>query len=244
MNALRKTAVSLVLGLSISGRAFAGIPVIDATSIVQQIQQVIAWGQQYGQMVETIANQVQEYTQLVDTYTSMNGIRNLAGLGSGLDMDLRTYMPDGFDEVLGLAEGVGGTYGSLSSSVTAIKSAAHITDSVTAGFEAGSPLEGIFNGRQNQVALNRGLGEASYKQASDRIRTIQQLMAKVDNASDQKEVLDLQARIQAEQAMLQNETIKLSASQQLAKAQEDIANQQIHELRMAKSANPTRIAGW
>jgi type IV secretion system protein VirB5 len=69
-------------------------------------------------------------------------------------------------------------------------------------------------------------------------------MAKVDNASDQKEVLDLQARIQAEQAMLQNETIKLSASQQLAKAQEDIANQQIHELRMAKSANPTRIAGW
>jgi type IV secretion system protein VirB5 len=69
-------------------------------------------------------------------------------------------------------------------------------------------------------------------------------MAKVDNASDQKEVLDLQARIQAEQAMLQNETIKLSASQQLAKAQEDIANQQIHELRMTKSANPTRIAGW
>jgi type IV secretion system protein VirB5 len=244
MNALRKTVAALVLGLGISSRAFAGIPVIDATSIVQQVQQVIAWGQQYGQMATQIANQVREYTQLVETYTSLNGIRNMAGLGSGLDMDLRTYMPDGFDEVLDLAGGVSGVYGDLSSSITAIKSAAQITSSATAGFELGSPLEGIFNGRQNQMALNRGLGEATYKQASDRIRTIQQLMAKVDDATDQKDVLDLQARIQAEQAMLQNETIKLSASQQLAKAQEDIANQQIHELRMTKSANPTRIAGW
>jgi type IV secretion system protein VirB5 len=45
-------------------------------------------------------------------------------------------------------------------------------------------------------------------------------------------VLDLQARIQAEQAMLQNEQIKLALMTQLQQAQRDIAYQQAAEMRM------------
>jgi type IV secretion system protein VirB5 len=48
---LRKQAIAcsavLVMGLSLSSPARAGIPVIDVSNLAQAIQQVLAWGQQY-----------------------------------------------------------------------------------------------------------------------------------------------------------------------------------------------------
>ena len=54
---MKKQLLALGLGSSlfISGQANAtGIPVIDGANLVQAVQNVVAWGEQYNQMVNQI----------------------------------------------------------------------------------------------------------------------------------------------------------------------------------------------
>ena len=53
MKALKKFfgAIAITLGLVAGTPAHAGIPVIDAANLAQAIQQMMAWAQQYQQMV-------------------------------------------------------------------------------------------------------------------------------------------------------------------------------------------------
>ncbi|MFN3785394.1 MAG: type IV secretion system protein, partial [Thiothrix sp.] len=44
--------LTFVVGIFGGSQAFAGIPVIDGANLAQAIQQVMAWSQQYGQMVQ------------------------------------------------------------------------------------------------------------------------------------------------------------------------------------------------
>jgi type IV secretion system protein VirB5 len=74
--------------------------------------------------------------------------------------------------------------------------------------------------------------EDGYNQASQRFSSIQVLLDKVNAAPDQKDIADLQARIQAEQVMMQNESTKLAMLGQLAQAQRDLSNQQAMEIGM------------
>lgn len=70
----------LAVCLGASGPARAGIPVIDVASLVQAIQQVLSWYEQYAQMVEQIRGIKQNYDQLkaqYDTITNYRGWGNL-----------------------------------------------------------------------------------------------------------------------------------------------------------------------
>ena len=57
-------------------------------------------------------------------------------------------------------------------------------------------------------------------------------MDRINAAPDDKDIQDLQARIQAEQVMMQNETNRLHTLSMLAQAQRDLAMQQAAERRM------------
>jgi type IV secretion system protein VirB5 len=87
--------------------------------------------------------------------------------------------------------------------------------------------------------MNRALSEEGFSQASDRITAIQSLIDKVNGAPEQKDVLDLQARIQAEQAMVQNESVKLALMSQLQQAQRDIQAQQAREIFIQSGKSAT-----
>ena len=62
----------------------------------------------------------------------------------------------------------------------------------------------------------------SYKQASRRFGDIQVLLDKINDASipDAKDMVDLQARIQAEQVMMQNEASKIAMMKNLQEIQQ------------------------
>ena len=62
---------------------------------------------------------------------------------------------------------------------------------------------------------------------------LQQLISAIPSATDQKSILELQARIAAEQAMLQNENTKLMVFYHAAQAQELNRDQQARELSIA-----------
>ena len=233
---IRIFAMSLVFfGAS---QAKANMPVIDSANLANSVQQVAAWGQQYQQMATQYQQLVQQYNQIVTTYNSMNGVRGMAGLVN--NPAVRRYLPTEWNQAMNLISTPGG-YTSLQSSITGIRNAARILDINATGLDPNSAAGRAFQGQQNQAAMNRALSEEGFKQASDRITAIQTLIDKVDGVPDAKEVADLQARIQAEQAMVQNESVKLQLMAQLQQAQRDIQDQQSREILMQSSKSPTGV---
>lgn len=201
----------MTLGLSLSLNAHAGIPVIDATNLAQQIQQVAAWAQQFQQMQ-------QQYQQLETTFNSLNGIRGMANLVN--NPALRKYLPADYQTILNNG------YGNWAS----IRSAAKIMGIENTSLNPNSDAAKAFESNANQVAINRAMAEAGYAQASQRFDTIQVLLDKLNQTPDAKDVAELQARIQAEQVMMQNEQTKLMMLSQLAQAQNEMAHQRAKEI--------------
>jgi type IV secretion system protein VirB5 len=77
----------------------------------------------------------------------------------------------------------------------------------------------INSGRQS-IALLQALTQDALSNTSGRFSAVQQLINAIPTAQDPKGILDLQARIGAEQGMLQNEQNKLQVLFETALAQE------------------------
>jgi type IV secretion system protein VirB5 len=82
-------------------------------------------------------------------------------------------------------------------------------------------------------ALLQALSRSALANSSSRFASLQQLIGAIGSAQDQKGALDLEARIAAEQAMLQNEQTKLQGLYQVAQSQEWARQQQVKELAIA-----------
>lgn len=226
MKALKKLVgtSALFFGLAAGNSAHAIMPVIDVANLAEAIQQVAAWGQQYGQM----ARQIQ---QMQEQYASLNGVRGMAGLVN--NPASRQYLPADYQTIL--SDGVGRW--------AAIRDAAKKFDVASTSLSASSDAAQAFNQVAKQAAINRAGAELAYSTASQRFSDIQVLLDKVNAAPDAKDMADLQGRIQAEQVMMQNEANKLQMLQQLASAQRDLQIQQDHEISM-KSSKGGLPAGW
>jgi len=207
------------VALTMGNMAHAGIPVIDGAAIAQAVQQVAAWGQQYQQMV-------QQFQQMQQQYTSLNGARGMANLVN--NPALRQYLPGDYQSIL--SNGYGNS--------AAIRANAKVFGIDQTALGVNTDSSKAFEANANQAALNRATAEEGYKQASARFANIQVLLDKVNNAPDSKDIADLQARIQAEQVMMQNENIKLTMLGQLAQAQRDLAVQAMTESRMKSTRGP------
>jgi type IV secretion system protein VirB5 len=76
------------------------------------------------------------------------------------------------------------------------------------------------NAARNNAALLQVASQQAYATTSGRFASVQTLINAIPSATDQKGILDLQARIQAEQGMLQTDSTKLNVLYQAAQAQE------------------------
>lgn len=224
-------ALALIVGLCAGNTAHAGIPVIDTTNLAQQIQQVAAWVQQYSQMAQQIQQYATQIQQLQDEYTSLNGIRGMGNLVNNAGS--RKYLPDEWSTIL--SQGVG--------QWESIRNAAKVFDLGETNLSGSSDAAKSYEQVAKQAAINRASAEEAYKTASQRFSDIQVLLDKVNDAPDAKDIADLQARVQAEQVMMQNEANKLAMLQQLALAQRDLQMQQNVEINL-KARGTTLPAGW
>lgn len=225
MKALKRLfgAFALAFGMAAGNPAHAGIPVIDGANLAQAIQQVMAWAQQYQQMVEQIE-------QMQQAYNNLNGVRNMGSLVN--NPASRKYLPDDYQTIL--SNGVG--------QWEAIRDAARKFDMATSSLAASSDAAQAFEQVAKQAAINRAGAEEAYKMASQRFSDIQVLLDRVNSAPDAKDIADLQGRIQAEQVMMQNEANKLQMLAQLASAQRDLQSQQAREISMkALKGSPPRF---
>ena len=206
----RKIAgVALAATISLSQPAMAGgIPVIDVSSLTQQILQV----QHMLNQIEQLKSQLETANRELD---SMSGVR---GLGNVIDSAYDTGVNVDPNQVLNDAGIRGANEHGLTGDV------ADLYDS----------------GNQN-TATWLGQSEKSLEQAQERFSELTGLVAEVNNSPDQKDVLDLQARIGAEQVMLQNEMAKLSMLRSQAEANQAMHNQRVQQMRVASSGEPFEL---
>ncbi|MBS1943317.1 MAG: P-type DNA transfer protein VirB5 [Bacteroidetes bacterium] len=206
----KQTALSLAIAAgTVSFSTSSHAFIGGALDIATEHTQVISWAAQYIQMV-------QEYQQLVKTYNSLNGIRGMASLVN--NPALRHYLPDEYQDIL--SKGFGNW----------IQLRAAIDD----------PIGGLklYKNRRDQVAIDEAMALESYRQASRRFKDIQVLLDKVNAAPDAKDIADLQGRIQAEQVMMQNESVKLAMFKNLQDIQQRKMTEQASRNYMDSLSKP------
>lgn len=197
-NRLFLVAAALSL-LALAPPARAQWAVVDVGAIVQAVQEVATLKQQ----LTTIQQQLNQAQQ---TYQSMTGARGMQTLLGGIN---RNYLPANSTQL----------FSALATPIqTMINTNAILTSQQMAVL---SPVQQqqVSAARSNAALLQVSAAQA-YSTSSSRFGSIQQLIGAIPTATDQKGILDLQARIEAELGMLQNEQTKLQMLFQLVQAQE------------------------
>ena len=208
--------------VGISRPASAQWVVIDPTAITQLLIQV----QQISQEI-TVAQQT--LTQAQTAYNAITGTRGMQNLLSGVN---RNYLPANWTQLTGAVGGGGGLYGALGSDIRAtVTRNAILTSTQTAQLSA-NELDSLTQRRQS-VALLEALARAALSTNSDRFASLQGLINAIAVATDEKGILDLHARVGAEQAMLQTEQTKLNTLYQAAQVAAETERERADEKAIA-----------
>lgn len=220
---MKRILASTVLGLALllsSAPARAGIPVIDVAAVAQLIQQVMYW-------TEQIQHMVTQVNQLRQTYQSISGQRGMGQLLALTDA-ARNYLPEDIGPLLDGIDGAAGAYAGVSGQIQSILNANAVL-SPQALADLTPEQRALIEDARRAAASLQSLSRTAYGQTSRRFAQLQSLIGQISATDDQKAILELSARIQAEQNMLANETNKLTALYQVAQSQELARAQQMRE---------------
>lgn len=219
-------AASLLACMASSARA-QGIPVIDIANLIQTIQQVM-------NDITKIENQVQQITQLQNQLSSMSGVRNL---GTILNSPaLRNYVPAESFAAINAVDASG--YAGLNSTGKSLRDARMVYNCLDLAGAARTICQAALAQPYQQKALLQN----AMTTASGRIVQIQALMERINATADQKAILELQARIGAENAMLAHEATQIQMLQGLADSEERIARSRDRERQYEMLSRTGRIA--
>lgn len=199
----------------------AQIPVTDAANIAQQVKQVLSWKQQ----LEAMADQ---YNQQIEQFNSMTGNRGYGELLN--DPQMREYLPEEWQEVYNdiYSEGLEG----MSEGAKAIR------EQYGSTYDCSNYNENTTERRICEAQLSKNYQDAdifttALNAANQRTEIISSLQSEISRTNDPKSIAELQARIQTEQANLQNEMNKMQIALKLADIQNEIIQQKgQEEIRM------------
>jgi type IV secretion system protein VirB5 len=215
-------ATAVVAFLTGAPQAYAQWAVVDVGAIAQLIEQIATMQQQ----LQTARNQLAQAERAYESMTGSRGMENL------LENTVRNYLPADWRELeAAITRGAGG-YQSLSAQIrSAIDANTVLTQQQLARL---SPQERMALESQRQLlAARQALAREALENTSERFEQLQELIGAIGQARDSKAVMDLQARIAAEQTMLTNEQGKLQVLYQLAAAEEAAARQRRREQAIA-----------
>jgi type IV secretion system protein VirB5 len=214
--------VCLAISLAAAPAARAQWAVVDVGAIAQLMQEVRTMTQQ----LLTAQAQLQQANA---TLQSMSGGRGMQLLLSGTN---RNYLPTSSAQLTSAMQG-SGSYPGLSLGVRNAVSANAVLTPAQLATLSPADQQRITAARQ-AAALRQALAEESLSNSSSRFAALQSLISTIGSASDQKAILDLQARITAELGMLQNEQTKLQVLAQAGDAINAANAQRSLELSIAE----------
>lgn len=218
------------IGLCATSNARAqGIPVIDIANLIQTIQQVI-------NDITKIENQVQQITQLQNQLASISGMRNLGNVFDNLG--LHNYVPAEVFTAINAVDNSG--YGALTTTGKALRDAVMVYNCL----DLAGPARTRCQSALAQPYQQKGLLQDAMTAAAGRLTQIQALMGQINATSDQKAILELQARLSAENAMLAHETSQIQMLQGMADSEERIARSRDRERQYEMLQRTGRISDF
>jgi type IV secretion system protein VirB5 len=223
MSLIRKRLPTIVLALMVMApAAHAQFAVIDVAAVTQLLTEV-----QNLEQALTVARE--HLAEAQAQLQSMTGNRGMERLLSGTN---RNYLPTDWQQLTAALDDASSAYTALSTGIQQ----AMAEDTVLTPQQ----LATLSPDGQQQLAADRrtaALLQAVSRQAlansSGRFGDLQQLIDAIGSASDQKGILDLNARIGAEQAMLEHERTKLTMLVAAAEAQRWADEEQERERAIA-----------
>lgn len=210
---IRMVAVCFIASFAAAPAAWAQWAVVDAPAIVQLIQEV----QTTAQQLQTAKDQLLQAKQALQTMTGDRGMEQL------LSGTVRNYLPSDWTQVTGALQGSGG-FGALSAEVQNIVAANAVLSPQRLATLSPDEQQ-LIQGTRQWSAMQQALSHQALSNASNRFASIQNLITAISSATDQKGILDLQARVSAELGMLQNEQTKVQILNQATQAQESSLRQ-------------------
>jgi type IV secretion system protein VirB5 len=214
-------AFFIAAGLLAVSPSHAQFAVIDVASLTQLVSQVRTLQQQ-------VATARSQLSQAQAEYQAMTGARGMQQLLAGTP---RNYLPASWPALQAVLAG-GRGYPALSTDLQAQLFATAVLAPQRLATLSPAAATQLQNERQS-VALLQSLSHAALANSSTRFAALQQLVDAIGRAGDQKAILELQARIGAEQGMLQNEHTKLQELYQSVQAQQWADAQRGRELTVS-----------
>lgn len=190
----RSAALGVVLiGTTASGALAQGIPVIDATAIAR-------WGQQLQEMKAQLDQAKAIYDQAEQLHSGISDASDIAGLLN--DRDFQQYLPAEYNKTASAVDSL------LQGNIDGFAEEYDYYER-----EGSSSANDFYyqelQRRKGETYQDMAVGEVVYNQASERLGGLNELRDRIGTAQTSKEVMDLQARIQAETAILQNEVLRM-----------------------------------
>ncbi|MGH8217984.1 MAG: type IV secretion system protein [Steroidobacteraceae bacterium] len=187
--------------------AHAQWAVVDVGAIAQLIQQV----QLLEQELTTAQNELASSEQ---TFHSMTGDRGMQGLLGGV---VRNYLPTSAGDLQSLLAGGSGTWSALAGTMQALigQNAVLTSQQIAQLAPAAAYLQAV----RQTTALAQAIDGQALTNSSGRFASLEQLVGAIGGATDQKAILDLGARIAAEQTLVVNEQTKLAVLQRAVQSQ-------------------------
>lgn len=212
---LKKLALVLAIAGSLNAVSYAGVPV----SVVADPQAWTAHLEDMAKYVEQIKQLENQFKQQVKQYESMTSARGLANvINSQYDTDALSGINT--DSIL---------------RDSGINSASD--------FKLPEDVAELYDTAAKNAATYAGQASRSLEQAQSRFTELSGLVRRVNTATDPKEVMDLNARIGAEQAFLQNEVGKLQVLQQTAQANDALYQQKVKQMAVQSSGSLRNVNG-
>jgi type IV secretion system protein VirB5 len=216
--------LACLIGLTVAPPSHAQWAVVDVGAITQLIQEVNYWKQQ----IQGMSSQL---NQLQSTYNAMTGSRGMQNLLPQTAQQ-RNYLPTNWQGLMATLNGLSGSYSVLAAQLNSTLATNAIL--TPAQLSRLSPQEQAqLQSSRNSAALMQATSQQAMQSSSQRFVTLQQLINAIPSATDQKGALDLQARIAAEQVMLQNEQTKIQTLNQALQADERARQQRAQELSIS-----------
>jgi type IV secretion system protein VirB5 len=225
----RRIAAAALLATSAGATQAQGIPVIDIANLIQTIQQVM-------NDITEISNQVEQISQLQTQVSSMNGARMLGTVAD--NPLLRNYVPANAYSVVNAVGNTG--YSGLSTTAKSLRDAGMLYNCMDLKGAARTSCQAALA----QPYQQKGLLQDAMAAASGRLSQINSLMGQINATNDQKSVLEMQARIGAENALLAHEMSQVQMLQGMADSEERIARSRDRERQYETLNRSGKIADF
>ena len=198
--------------------------VFDPSVFARQLDQLVEMKKQVNSLTSQLQVARDQLSEAKRLYDSVNKLTNANDIGALLNTpQFRKVLPQQFSEIEKVVAGQGG--GSFASAVDQ-----YLTQNrAYAGNGANSYYQSELDRIARETGAKHSLGQAAYDTASQRIDALEELRKRISSASDAKEVLDLSARLQAEQALLQNDVLRMQGLAMIQQARSDMDSQRERE---------------